>query len=156
MRGTRIGGGRGAASVSEPWQAVGVGPHRFEKRSRSEKSIEEAVIVSRRFALSSSVVLLALGFADPLYAQETAAASVNTVAMWSIITGGFALAFAAAFGALAQAKGLSAAAEGIARNPSAAGEIRGSLLLGLVLIESLVIYVLLISLILFFLKPFGG
>ena len=48
----------------------------------------------------------------------------------------------------------SAAVEGIARNPSAAGEIRGNLILGLVLIESLVIYVLLISLILFFVKPF--
>ena len=34
------------------------------------------------------------------------------------------------------------------------GDIRGALLLGLVLIESLVIYVLLISLILFFVKPF--
>ena len=49
---------------------------------------------------------------------------------------------------------IAAAVEGIARNPSAAGEIRGNLILGLVLIESLVIYVLLISLILFFVKPF--
>ena len=38
--------------------------------------------------------------------------------------------------------------------PGAVGEIRGALILGLVLIESLVIYVLLISLILFFLNPF--
>ena len=51
---------------------------------------------------------------------------------------------------------VSLAVEAIARNPSASGDIRGNLLLGLVLIESLVIYVLLISLILFFLKPFGG
>ena len=43
---------------------------------------------------------------------------------------------------------------GRARNPSAAGEIRGNLILGLVLIESLVIYVLLIALILFFVVPF--
>ena len=49
---------------------------------------------------------------------------------------------------------LASAAEAIARNPGAAGEIRGALILGLVLIESLVIYVLLISLILFFLNPF--
>jgi F-type H+-transporting ATPase subunit c len=41
--------------------------------------------------------------------------------------------------------------EAIARNPSAAGDIRANLLLGLVLIESLVIYVLLIALILLFL-----
>ena len=50
----------------------------------------------------------------------------------------------------------ASAAEAIARNPGAAGEIRVALMLGLVLIESLVIYVLLISLILVFLKPFGG
>ncbi|MGH9219842.1 MAG: ATP synthase F0 subunit C [Vicinamibacterales bacterium] len=50
---------------------------------------------------------------------------------------------------------MASAAEAIARNPGAAGEIRGALILGLVLIESLVIYVLLISLILFFLNPFS-
>ena len=46
--------------------------------------------------------------------------------------------------------------EAIASNPGAAGDVRGALILGLVLIESLVIYVLLISLLLFFFKPFGG
>jgi F-type H+-transporting ATPase subunit c len=51
---------------------------------------------------------------------------------------------------------VASAAEAIARNPGAAGDIRGALILGLVLIESLVIYVLLVSLILFFIKPFGG
>jgi F-type H+-transporting ATPase subunit c len=98
---------------------------------------------------------MAAGLVEPLYAQEAAGAGAE-VAKWSIITGGFALAIAAAFGALSQGRLGSAAADGIARNPSASGEIRGSALLGLVLIESLVIYVLLISLILFFLKPFGG
>lgn len=102
------------------------------------------------------VAFLAAGILTPVYAQEPAAAAASTVAQWSIITAGFALAVAAAFGALGQGRGLSAAAEGIARNPSAAGEIRGVLILGLVLIESLVIYVLLVSLILFFVKPFGG
>jgi F-type H+-transporting ATPase subunit c len=103
--------------------------------------------------------LVAVGAVLPAYAQEAAGAGnvMNTeLVKWSIITGGFALAIAAAFGALGQSKGLAAAAEGIARNPAAAGEIRGALILGLVLIESLVIYVLLISLILFFVKPFGG
>jgi F-type H+-transporting ATPase subunit c len=94
----------------------------------------------------------------PLHAQETAAAAGTglEVVRWSIITAGFALAIAAAFGVIGQSRGLVAAVEGIARNPSAAGEIRGNLILGLVLMESLVIYVLLISLILFFVKPFGG
>jgi F-type H+-transporting ATPase subunit c len=92
------------------------------------------------------MALVAVVFASPLHAQEAARAAGNAdVIKWAIITGGFALAIAAAFGAMSQAKGLSAAVEGIARNPSAAGEIRGNLILGLVLIESLVIYVLLIS-----------
>ena len=112
-----------------------------------------------RFALLSTVVVLALGAVSPAFAQEAASAGPSAaveVVRWSIITAGFALAIAAAFGALSQAKGLSAAVEGIARNPAAANDIRGNLILGLVLIESLVIYVLLISLILFFIKPFSA
>jgi F-type H+-transporting ATPase subunit c len=103
--------------------------------------------------------IAAVAVGSPVFAQEAAAktvASGDVVAMGSIITAGFALAIAAGLGALGQGKAIASAAEGIARNPSAAGEIRGVLILGLVLIESLSIYVLLISLILFFLKPFSA
>lgn len=117
--------------------------------------------MSKRSVFGVLVAIVAVAAASPVFAQgEPAAvakvASVDVVAMWSIITAGFALAIAAGLGALGQGKAIAAAAEGIARNPSAAGEIRGVLLLGLVLIESLSIYVLLISLILFFLKPFSA
>ena len=113
--------------------------------------------MSKRFVLGLAVVMAAIGTAAPLHAQEAAAAMAGSeLVKWSIITAGFALGLAAAFGALSQARAVDAALQGIARNPSAAGDIRGSLILGLVLIESLVIYVLLISLILFFIKPFGG
>ena len=106
----------------------------------------------------TTALILAAGFVTPAFAQEPAAgaASLSVVAQWSIITGGFALAIAAAFGALGQGKAVSTAVEGIARNPSAAGDIRGAMILGLVLIESLVIYALLVALILFFVYPFGG
>jgi F-type H+-transporting ATPase subunit c len=117
----------------------------------------EAFVVSTRSILTATLALVGLGLVSPVYAQEAAAATAGaTVAQWSIITAGFALAFAAGLAALAQGRAVSAAVESIARNPSAAGDVRGNLLLGLVLIESLAIYVLLISLILFFLKPFGG
>jgi F-type H+-transporting ATPase subunit c len=114
--------------------------------------------VSKAVVRSLTFLVLALSVVAPLNAQEAAGAAGggSDLVKWSIITGGFALAIAASFGALAQGRAVSAGAEGIARNPAAAGEIRGSLILGLVLIESLVIYVLLISLILFFIKPFGG
>jgi len=101
-------------------------------------------------------VLFAGAFFAPVHAQEVASAAVDAtaVAKWSIIVAGFALAFAAGLGALGQGRAIGSAVEAIARNPGAVGDIRGALLLGLVLIESLSIYVLLISLILFFLPRF--
>jgi F-type H+-transporting ATPase subunit c len=111
--------------------------------------------LSTRSILSAFVMLLVAGLVSPVYAQSADAANSGLV-QWSIITAGFALAIAALGGALGQGRAVASATEAIARNPGAAGEIRGALILGLVLIESLVIYVLLISLILFFLKPFGG
>ena len=118
--------------------------------------------MSRRLLTVLMMAMAVMTVVAPLYAQGTPVSAAagspggTELIKWSIITAGFALAVAAAFGALGQSRGLAAAVEGIARNPSAAGEIRGNLILGLVLIESLVIYVLLISLILFFVKPFGG
>jgi len=110
--------------------------------------------VSKRFALTFALMVIS-GAVVPLLAQAPAEGKVlPEVARWSVITAGFALGIAAGLGALGQGRAVAAAAEAIARNPGAAGDIRGALILGLVLIESLVIYVLLISLILFFLPPF--
>jgi len=116
--------------------------------------MEAFSVRTSRFVLSL-VGLVILGLASPVYAQEAAGGATGAVAQWSIITAGFALAVAALGAALGQGRAVASAAEAIARNPGAAGEIRGALILGLVLIESLVIYVLLISLILFFLNPFS-
>jgi len=110
--------------------------------------------VRKSLVLSLTFLFVIAGMVTPLFAQGTTPTVNPEVAKWSVITAGFALAIAAAFGALGQAKGLSAAAEAIARNPSATADIRFALLLGLVLIESLVIYVLLVALILFFVQPF--
>ncbi len=117
--------------------------------------------MSKRLVLTLALVVAA-GVLATVFAQteaQSAAQGARTfpadMVRWSIITAGFALAFAAGFGALGQGRAISAAAEAIARNPGAAGDIRGALILGLVLIESLVIYVLLIALILFFIPPFA-
>ena len=113
--------------------------------------------MSKRSVVTFVFMLIAAA-AAPLYAQEPAAggvASPTEVAKWSIITAGFALAFAAGLAALAQGTRGQRRRRRHCAQPDAAGDIRGSLLLGLVLIESLAIYVLLISLILFFLQPFS-
>jgi F-type H+-transporting ATPase subunit c len=104
-------------------------------------------------------VVLAMTAVAPLAAQteaqKTGGAGGLDWVVASIITSGFALGIAAGLGAIGQGRAIGSAAEAIARNPSAVGDIRGVLILGLVLIESLVIYVLLISLILFFVNPFA-
>ena len=115
--------------------------------------------MSTRSLVTTALVLTALGIVvSPVYAQGTgpsAGANSGLIIQWSIITAGFALGLAAGLAALGQGKAVAAAVEAIARNPSATTDIRGSLLLGLVLIESLVIYVLVVSLILLFVFPFG-
>ena len=64
---------------------------------------------------------------------------------WGVIGAAFVLGIAAAAGAIGQSRAIVAACEGIARNPGAAGPIRLAMIIGLALIESLVIYALLIA-----------
>ncbi len=97
--------------------------------------------------LKKTVVLcaLALVLAMPVLAQEAAGAAGGAGGVkWGVIGAAFLLGVAAAAGATAQGRATSAASEGMSRNPGAAKDIRGMTLLGLVLIESLVLYALLI------------
>ena len=91
------------------------------------------------------LVALALVLAIPAFAQEGAVTAAPAGGVrWGVIGAAFLLGIAAAAGATAQGRATSAASEGISRNPGAAKDIRGITLLGLVLIESLVLYALLI------------
>ena len=84
------------------------------------------------------------------FAQEAAATPATGEA--SLNKGMIALAAAIAIsisvlgGALAQGRTAATALDGIARNPAASGKILIPMILGLALIESLVIYALLIAL----------
>jgi F-type H+-transporting ATPase subunit c len=89
-----------------------------------------------------TLILLALFvFASPIFA---ATATPEATYHWVAITSGFSMAIASGLCGLAQAKAVAAAAEGMGRNPGASGAIRFSLILGLVLIESLALYTLVI------------
>ena len=97
------------------------------------------------------LVLALICFASPIFAQAPAGGSMEpakgTPAQnyhWVAITSGFAMAIASGLCGLGQAKAVAAAAEGMARNPGAAPAIRFALLLGLILIESLALYTLVI------------
>ncbi len=88
------------------------------------------------------LILLALfAFATPIFAAD---ATPEANYHWVAITAGFSMAIASAGCGIAQAKAVAAAAEGMGRNPGASAAIRFALLLGLVLIESLALYTLVI------------
>lgn len=97
----------------------------------------------KRFSSMALLTMVGLFVASPLFAQAEAAAQGGGV-QWSVISACFGMAIASSLCALAQGKAISAACEGLARNPGAAPAIRFALLLGLVLIESLALYTLLI------------
>ncbi len=61
------------------------------------------------------------------------------------LAAGLGISIAAGLGGLAQGRATAAALTGIARNPGAASTIQTPMIIGLALIESLVIYALLIA-----------
>jgi F-type H+-transporting ATPase subunit c len=71
----------------------------------------------------------------------------------SVVAAGFGITIAAVGCGLAQAMGLKAAVEGIARNPESSGKVTVAMLIGLAMIESLCIYTLVIGLILIYANP---
>ena len=64
---------------------------------------------------------------------------------WGALAAGLGLGLAALGGALGQGRAAAAALDGIARNPNASDKIFQPMIIGLALIESLVIYALIIS-----------
>ncbi len=86
------------------------------------------------------MLLAMLVVASPIFAQGGAPAGAASNTHWIWIASGFSMAIASGLCGLAQGKAIAAACEGMGRNPGAAGAIRGALILGLVLIESLALY----------------
>ncbi len=103
-------------------------------------------------AMSLMFVAVAL-MALPLLAQAAGQASAEPskahtdLFKLSLIVGAGIITLSVAAGAFCQAKAISSACEGISRNPGGAPHIRFLLVFGLVLIETLVIYALLITII---------
>ena len=104
-----------------------------------------------KYLLSATTTLIILGFASVAFAADGTdykallAADSGLIA----IAAGFGIGIAALGGGIGQGKAAAAALDGIARNPGAADKIRGPMILGLALIESLVIYALIIAILLF-------
>jgi len=102
--------------------------------------------------ISGLTTMMLVGLPVLASAAEAAAAGGSDHMMkFAIAIGaGLAIGIGALGGALGQGKAAAAALEGIARNPGAAGKITTPMIIGLALIESLVIYSLIVSLLMVF------
>jgi F-type H+-transporting ATPase subunit c len=97
------------------------------------------------FAVLACLVVVALMAAPALAQAEKHDEKAPTGGkMYLGLALGFGLALAAFGGALGQSRAIAAAVEAVARQPEAGGRIQGMMIIGLALIETLVIYMLLI------------
>jgi F-type H+-transporting ATPase subunit c len=101
-------------------------------------------LISFFLVLLVSGVAFAQGEGDASIKAQGLASNYGLIAM----AAGLGIGIAALGGGIGQGRAAAAALDGIARNPGAAGQIRGPMILGLALIESLVIYALIIALLL--------
>jgi F-type H+-transporting ATPase subunit c len=99
-------------------------------------------------SLFTKISLILFGLLVPVaaFAQDAAAAGAETYRSLGLALGaGLAIGLAVIGGASGQGKAATAALEGIGRNPGASDKIFVPMIIGLALIESLVIYALLIA-----------
>jgi len=119
--------------------------------ARSESLRKEEIKMKR--IISGLTTIMLVGLPALASAAEAAAAggSADHMKMFAVALGaGLAIGIGALGGALGQGRAAAAALEGIARNPGAAGKITTPMIIGLALIESLVIYSLIVSLLMVF------
>jgi F-type H+-transporting ATPase subunit c len=96
----------------------------------------------KKAVLLLAVVLAVTILTPAAFAQGTAGGGEGKGML--AIAAGFGMAIAAFGAAFGQGRIASAACEGIARNPGAAGAIRASMILGLVFVETLALFTLVI------------
>ena len=116
-----------------------------------KKTITVLGIIAAMLALC--LVVLAI----TTHAEETAAAAgeaaanaVDSLKSTKAIAAALIMGVAAAAGAIAMALSIMKSVDGIARQPEAEGKIRTALMLGLVFIETAIIYALIVAILIIF------
>ena len=99
----------------------------------------------RKIGLLLMAAVCVMIAAMPVFAQgDIAVAAANSASGVKAIAAGIGFAIAVFGGAIGQSRIGAAACEGAARNPGAAAKIQTMMILGLALIESLVLFALVI------------
>jgi F-type H+-transporting ATPase subunit c len=102
-----------------------------------------------KYLLGAASALLTLLVTATAWAQESGATSFNDRDKWIALAAGLGIGVAAFGGSIGQGIAAGSALNGIARNPGASDKIFTPMILGLALIESLVIYALVIAIMLY-------
>lgn len=95
----------------------------------------------KRSVLAVALVVAILTVADPAHAESTIEAARAAGSGWMAPACALAIGATGLGAALAQGRAVANAMEGLARNPGAVGAIRGPMILGLAMIESVVVLV---------------
>ena len=107
----------------------------------------------KKIFILACVLVIALALAAPVFAAdppaEAAAEADNTIGL-KAIAAGLAVGIAAAGGAVGMGLVAGKSTEGISRQPEAEGKIRTAMMLGLVFIETAIIYALLVVILIIF------
>lgn len=109
------------------------------------------------FSVLTLLVLSTMAFAQGGVGSAVGGGAADnqfTVNAYRVLAAGLGFGIAAGLGALGQARIGAAAVEGAARNPGAAGTVQTLMIIGLALIESLVLFALVIVFVV--LRPTGG
>ncbi len=106
--------------------------------------------MGRKLVLTVLLGMLLLSMAAPVFAQGEGGAAATGKSQWLLITSGFAMAIAAAGCGYAQSRALTAACEGVSRNPGATDTIRIFIFLGLAFIEFLALLTFVIVILLIY------
>ncbi len=99
--------------------------------------------------LASAFTLPALAAEEGESAQPEQASTLDVKSVKALAAGGL-IAVAAGAGAVSMAISIGKSAESTARQPEAAGSIRSSLMLGLVFLETAIIYALIVAILIIF------
>ncbi len=134
------------------------GPSPSRKTTTSRRSYPMKHLLKKILILAGALVLT-LSLAAPAFAADTPAQGEedaqsqtqedNTIGL-KAIAAGLAVGIAAAGGAVAMGLATAKSTESIARQPEAEGKVRTTLMLGLVFIETAIIYALLVVILIIF------
>ena len=116
------------------------------------------MITMKKFCTVLLLVLLAAVMMLPAYAAEETAAAEAVVEdgagelsiSGKAIGAGIAIGLAALGGGIGMGLAIARSAEGISRQPEAEGKIRTTLMLGLVFVETAIIYALVVAILVIF------